>query len=52
MWNGYYQEDWECHKNLCVKGEGEDSCEICSKDGKFISCNKDDYSVYERYKCK
>ena len=51
--NGYYLENDECHKNLCVEGEEEDSCEMCNiKEGRWISCNSDNYSVYERYKCK
>ena len=51
--NGYYLEDNECLKNLCVEGEEEDSCAMCFiKEGRCLSCNSDDYSVYERYKCK
>ena len=51
--DGYYLEGDDCHKSLCVEGEEEDSCLMCGKkDGKCYSCYSDDYSVYERYKCK
>ena len=50
--DGYYLEKEKCHKNLCVEGEKEDSCSECKSDGRCYSCYSDDYSVYERYKCK
>ena len=50
--DGYYLEKDICHKNLCVEGEKEDSCSECKSDGRCYSCYSDDYSVYERYKCK
>ena len=51
-YDGYYLEKDICHKNLCVEGEKEDSCSECKSDGRCYSCYSDDYSVYERYKCK
>ena len=50
--NGYYLENYKCIKNLCVEGEEENSCTMCSKDGKCLSCYSEDYSVYNRYQCK
>ena len=50
--DGYYLENRECYENLCVEWQKEDCCEMCSNDGRCISCYSDDYSVYGRYLCK
>ena len=49
---GYYLEKENCYMNLCVEGENEDSCLMCSSDGRCLSCFSDNYSVYDRYQCK
>ena len=49
---GYYLYYGECEKNLCVECQNEDCCEMCSDEGRCLSCYSDDYSVYGRYLCK